>query len=106
MTKETEQAQENLMQGPAFWPTAISRKSYKSKSYLLFEGCISNCTSDHADRQLFPQMCQSTASVQFCMVQLIVDFEMGKDSMSHLILSLHVVVTQKNDAVHLDHTGS
>ena len=34
------------------------------------------------------------------------DFETGKDSMSHLMMSLRAVVTQKNDAVRLDHIGS
>lgn len=76
------------MQGPTLLPTAISRKCYKSQICLLFEGHIFSFTSDHEDRQPWAQMSHSTASFQFCMVQLAVDFETGKDSMSHLMLSL------------------
>ena len=72
----------------------------------MFVGHVSNCTCDHEDRQPFPQISRSTASLQFCMVQLVVDFETGKESMNHLMLSLHAVVTQKNDAMRLDHIGS
>lgn len=40
------------MQSPTFLPIGISRKCYKSKiCLLLFVGHISNCTSDHEDRQ-------------------------------------------------------
>lgn len=56
--------------------------------------------------QPFPHISCSTAPLQLCMVQLVVDLEMGKDSMSHLMLSLHAVVTQKNDAVCSDHISS